>query len=121
MANREIGAGTTFNVTIPLPEAITEYVNILIALYTSASSPIRFSYVAKEGFNKLSVGATPLLLVGTLTGAQTANMKGELYMEMKVVDEVGADENIGNSIPTLVKDENGLTVELVSNTLKSVL
>ena len=115
MASIKLGAGTTINITIPLPEIITEYENVLVSLYTNPASPVKFSYVTKTGFNQLTVGNTTSELVGKLTSAQTANMRGELYMVLKVIDEVGALEDIGDSIPTMIG------IELVDNNLKSVI
>lgn len=117
----EIGSGTTFNINIPLDKAITEYDNIFISLYTNAAYPVRFSYLTKTGFNKLDIGNSTSQLVGVLTSTQTAKMSGNLYMEMKAIDETTPDENIGNSVPTLVTDSNGEPLTFVNNTLKSTL
>jgi hypothetical protein len=117
----EIGSGTTINITIPLDKAITEYDNIFISLYTNAAYPVRFSYLTKTGFNKLNVGNTSSQLIGVLTAAQSAKISGDLYMEMRAIDETTPDENIGNSIPTLVVDANGEAVTFINNTLKSTI
>ena len=117
----EIGSGTTINITIPLDKAITEYDNIFISLYTNSAYPVRFSYLTKTGFNKLNQGNTSSQLIGVLTAAQTAKMTGDLYMEMRAIDETTPDENIGNSIPTLVKNTDGTALTIVNNTLKSTI
>ena len=109
----EIGAGTTINVSIPLDKAITEYVNIFISLYTNSAYPVRFSYLTKTGFNKLEGSGSTL--TGVLTAAQTAKMSGDLYMEMRAIDETTPNEDIGNSIPTLT------TITIINNTLKSTI
>lgn len=121
MASIKIGAGTTFNVTIPLPADVTTYENVLVALYTSGASPIKFSYVTKTGYNKLNVGNTNFQLLGLLTSAQTANMRGDLIMEMRFVDAVGSAEDSGTSVPTFVTDNLGNNVEIVPNVLKNAL
>ncbi len=115
MASIKLGSGTTINITIPLPESVSEYENVFASLYTNPASPVKFSYVTKTGFNKLDIGNATNQLVGKLTSAQTANMRGELYIVLKVIDEVGALEDIGDSIPTLIG------IELVDNNLKSVI
>jgi hypothetical protein len=117
MGTLKIGAGTTFNVTIPLDKAVSEYDNIFLSMYTDDKKPVRFSYVEKSGFNKLNIGNSASELVGVLTSAQTAKMRGCLLMAMKAVDEISPDENIGNSIPTNVKDTLGNNVEIVQSPL----
>ena len=115
MASIKLGSGTTIDIAIPLPAAITTYDNVFLSIYTNPSKPVRFSYVEKTGYNKLDVGNSTSQLVGKLTSAQSAMMCGELYMVMKVIDEVGASEDIGDSIPTLVG------IELIDNNLKSTI
>jgi len=117
MGTLKIGAGTTFNVTIPLDKAVSEYDNIFLSMYTDDKRPVRFSYVEKSGFNKLNVGNSASELIGVLTSAQTAKMRGCLLMAMKAVDEISPNENIGNSIPTNVKDTYGNNVEIVQSPL----
>lgn len=115
MASIKLGASTTINITIPLPEAVTKYENIIASIYTNQCSPVKFSYVTKSGFNKLDIGNATNQLVGKLTSAQSALMRGELYMVLKVIDEVGALEDIGDSEPTLIG------IELIDNNLKNVI
>jgi len=117
MANLKIGAGTTFNVKIPLDKAVSEYYNIFISMYTDDKKPIRFSYVEKTGFNKLNIGNSASELIGVLTSSQTSKMRGCLLMAMKAVDEISPAENIGNSIPTNVKDTLGNNVEIFQSPL----
>lgn len=109
----KIGSGTSINLSIPLDKPITEYVNFFVALNTNQSEPVRFSYVEKVGFNKLEIGETDNELIGLLTSDQTAKMKGCLYMTLKAIDEVGASEDIGTSIPVFT------TIEFIDNPLKS--
>jgi len=116
MKTIEIGAGTTFNITIPLDKEISEYENVLIALYTDKNKSVKFSYVEKEGYNKLEAGSTTSELVGVLTSAQTDKMRGLLTMEL-AAQEIGTTENVGKSLPTYVKDSNGSIVELCENVL----
>ena len=105
MAVTKTGSGTSIEVTIPLDKAITEYDNILAALYTNPVAPVRFSYLEKEGYNKLEVGSSPNELVGVLKSEQTAKMKGCLMMVMKAVDETTPSENIGVSVPIFTNIE----------------
>lgn len=115
MASIRLGAGTTLNITIPLPEAVTEYENVLATVYTNQAAPVKFSYLEKTGFNKLDIGNATNQLVGKITSAQSAKMNGELYMVLKVIDEVGELEDIGDSEPTKIG------INLIDNNLKSVI
>ena len=117
----KIGAGTSFNISIPLTEDISAYDNILAAIYTDRNRPVKFSYVEKDGFNKLNVDETGLQLTGLLTGAQTSNMKGCLFMEMRFVKTVDGIKDEGNSISTPVLDNLGQQIELTDNVLEGVL
>lgn len=121
MATIKIGSSTTFNFTIPLDKPITEYVNIFASLYTDANKPVRFSYLEKDGFEKLVEGETTSELVGILTSANTSKMRGCLFMVVKAIETIGADENIGNSIPTKVTDAMGREIELVYSPLSETV
>lgn len=120
MKTLKIGSGTTFNISIELPEEISTYKNVLLSIYTDELFPVRFSYIEKAGFNKIDSDETGLILSATLTAEQTAKMKGCMYMVMKFSENL-EDENIGTSIPTPILDGNGLQVELVNNNLKSAV
>ena len=117
MKTQQIGAGTSFNITIPLPELITEYENILLAIYTDSARPVKFSYVEKAGYNKINVGQTSLELETLLTNAQTDKMQGCLFMEMEVIKVSGVAENIGNSIPTPILNAFGYQIEIIQTVL----
>lgn len=117
MANLKIGAGTTLNITIPLDKPISQYDNIFLSLYTDDKKPVRFSFLEKTGFNKLDIGNSTSELIGVLTSDQTSKMKGCLLMAMKAVDEISPSENIGNSIPTFVKDTLGNNLEFINSPL----
>lgn len=117
MKTQQIGAGTSFNITIPLPESIVNYENILLAIYTDSAKPIKFSYVAKTGYNKIDVGSTSVELETLLTNAQTAKMQGCLFMEMQAVKVSGIAENIGNSIPTPILNAFGYQIEIIPTVL----
>jgi hypothetical protein len=117
MKTQQIGAGTSFNITIPLPELITEYENILLAIYTDSSRPVKFSYVAKTGYNKINIGQTSLELETLLTNAQTDKMQGCMFMEMEVIKVSGVAENIGNSVPTPIINEFGYQIEIIPTVL----
>lgn len=116
MKTQKIGSGTTFNITIPLPELISEYENVLLAIYTDKNKAIKFSYVEKVGYNKINVGGSNLELETILTSAQTDKMNGCLLMEMRFV-KVGEVEDIGNSIPTPVLNDFGYQIELTPTVL----
>ena len=113
---QQIGAGTSFNITIPLPESIENYENILLAIYTDSARPVKFSYVEKTGYNKINIGKTSLELETLLTNAQTSKMEGCLFMEMQFV-KTGAIEDIGNSIPTAIINEFGYQIEIIPTVL----
>ena len=113
MKVEKIGSGTTIDIEIPLEKAVSEYSNVFASLYTTPGNPVRFSYVEKEGFNKLTVGSENNILVGSLKSDQSAKMKGCLMMELKAIEGIGDAEDAGNSIPVFT------TIELVDNTLKS--
>ena len=117
----KIGAGTSFNISIQLTEVIAAYDNVFAAIYTDQNRPVKFSFIKKEGFNKLNVDETGLQLTGLLTGAQTANMKGCLFMEMRFVKTVDGIKDEGNSISTPVLDNLGQQIELTDNALEGVL
>lgn len=120
MKKISIGAGTPFYITIPLPENISEYSNVLLALYTDENKPVKFSYVEKTGYNKLESSQSGNQLTGILTREQTAKMRGCLLMEMEFV-KVGEPEDGGNSIPYQVLGPNGEFIEIVKNVLSKSL
>lgn len=116
MKTEKIGAGTPFLITIPLPEAIENYENVLAALYTDKNKSVKFSYVEQTGYNKINVGLSTFELETILTGEQTAKMDGCLFMEMKFIKD-GQPINKGNSLPTPVLNELGYQAEFIPTVL----
>lgn len=114
MRTQKIGAGTSFNVTIPLPEEITEFENVLLAIYTDKNKAVKFSYVEKVGYSKLNIGTSSLELKTILTSEQAAKMKGCVFMEMQFIKD---GEDVGNSIPTPIINALGYQIELVDTVL----
>ena len=113
MKTKKIGAGTSFNITIPIEEPIENFSNVLLAVYTDEKRAVKFSYVEKAGFTKINVGSTTMELETVLTSEQTDKMQGCLFAEMKFLK--GTD--IGNSIPTPILDEFGYQLELIPTAL----
>jgi hypothetical protein len=114
MKTQKIGAGSSFNITIPLPNPITSYENILMAIYTDKNKTVKFSYVEKVGYNKLNVGNTQSELIATLTSAQSDKFDGCLYMELQAI---AIGNNVGKSIPTTILNSLGQQIEIIQNVL----
>lgn len=94
----EIPAGCTFNLEITLPSAATEYEQVIIYLYTAKFHVVKFAYIEKTGYGKLTVGSTPNVLTLKLLGNQTVDMCGALMYEILLIsDSSEEDENIGNA------------------------
>lgn len=99
--NKDLGAGTTLDLTIPIGQPVGELYNVEAELFVDPKKPVKFSYLEKEGFEKLELGQDENTLVGKLLSEHTLKFKGCLYMRLTVIqDETKAAENIGRSLPT---------------------
>ena len=115
MTYTKIASGTTLNIVATIPKSITEYENILMAVYTNQNTAVKCSYVEKAGFNKIEDGDIATELKVTINSAQTAKMDGCIYYEIKLVDALTPSENIADSLPI------DLGIKIITNVLKSIL
>ena len=99
--DKDLGSGTTLDLTIPIGQPISELYNVEAELFVDPKKPVKFSYLEKDGYEKLELGQDENTLVGKLLSEHTLKFKGCLYMRLTVIqDETKAAENIGRSLPT---------------------
>jgi len=111
MARIPIGSGTTLDFTLTLDKNASEYDNIFVDISAGAFD-VKCSLIEKVGFNKIEIGVIPTKIVVSVTTAQSANLVGDLFMEVKLID---SDVNVGDSVP---KDT---LITMVNNKLKKVI
>ena len=109
-------AGATINFYITISKLVTDFDNILIALYTQTKNRVIYSYVPNSLHKQIQDGETLYKIKVKLLGEDSAKMNGRLFYEIKFIKdnkEVLSEENS----PSLPVDT---TIVIINNELKNL-